>query len=78
MTEKYRAPSGGSTILTNLIVVPGNGQALLGMPDIEILNILTINCLTRGTQKTDGATKCNTNTANSQGWRCEQHYTNTR
>ena len=29
-------------------MVPGNGQALLGMPDIEVLNILTINCNTIG------------------------------
>ena len=27
-------------------MVPGKGQALLGMPDADILNILTINCNT--------------------------------
>ena len=39
----------------NLFVVPGNGQALLGMPDIEILNILNINCNTIGTMETGRA-----------------------
>ena len=32
-------------------VVPANGEALLGIPDIELLNILNINCNTVGTDK---------------------------
>ena len=44
------------------------------MPDIEKLDI--INCNTIDTQETDRAIKCNTNTANCQGSRCDKHYTN--
>ena len=62
--------------LCNFFVVKGNRQALLGLPYIEILNILTINCNTIDTKEMDKATKCNTNTANSQGAQCEQHYIN--
>ena len=39
-------------------VVPGDGDALLGMPDIELLNILNVNCNTIGAEK--GA-NCNAN-----------------
>ena len=59
-------------------VVPGNGQALLGRPDIETLNILTVNCNTIGIEKTHRAAKCSTDTATSQGLGCEHHYTNAR
>ena len=59
-------------------VVLRNGQALLGMPDIEILDILDINCNTTGTQEADRATKCNTNTDNDQILVGEQLYTNPR
>ena len=34
-------------------VVPGNGQVLLGIPRIEILNIPTINCNAIGTKETE-------------------------
>ena len=34
-------------------VVPGDGEALLGMPDIELFNILNINCTTIG-KETEG------------------------
>ena len=44
----------------NLFVVPGNGQALLGMSDIETLDILNINCYTIDTQEADRAGKCST------------------
>ena len=54
-------------------MVPGNGQALLGMPGIETHNILPINCNTIGTKETDRDGKCSTNTDNSQGSGCEQH-----
>ena len=30
--------------------MPGNGQALLGIPDIETLDVLIINCNTIDTQ----------------------------
>ena len=58
--------------------VSGNGQVLLGMPDIEILNILTVNYNTIGTKEIDRTAKCSANTANSQCSGCCQHYTNTR
>ena len=29
-----------------IFVVPGNGQTMWGMPDIETLDVLTINCNT--------------------------------
>ena len=35
--------------ICNFLVVPGNGQEFLGMPDIEVLNILTLCCNTIGT-----------------------------
>ena len=53
----------------------GNRKALLGMPNIVILDILAIKCNTIGTQE---ANKYNTNTDNSQGSIGEQLYTNTR
>ena len=59
----------------NFFVVPGNMQALLGMPNIEILIILTIHCNTISAQETDKATKGTTHTANGQGSGCKQHYT---
>ena len=34
----------------DFFVVPGNSQALLGMPDIDTLDVLTINCNTKDTQ----------------------------
>ena len=34
----------------DFFVVPGTGQALLGMPDIETLYVLTVNCNTTDTQ----------------------------
>ena len=37
----------------NFFVVPGNEQALLGIPDVKIQNILTINCNTIGTEEVD-------------------------
>ena len=43
-------------------VVPGNGQALLGMPDIDMFNIIKINCNTIGTHENDSTNNCSTNT----------------
>ena len=40
-------------------VGPGNGEALLAMPDIELLNILNINCNTVVTEKDKKGTNCN-------------------
>ena len=39
----------------HLFVVPEDGDALLGMPDIELLNILQINCNTIDTVKEENA-----------------------
>ena len=54
-------------------VFPGNGQALLCMPDIEILNILTIYCNAIGTKEKE---RDATNTAITKGETREQCYTN--
>ena len=35
----------------NFCIVPGNEEVLLGVPDIELLNILNINCNTIGIGK---------------------------
>ena len=37
--------------LWKLSVVPANGPALLGMPDVEVLDILTMNCNKINTHK---------------------------
>ena len=47
--------------IRNCFVVSGNGQALLGMQHIEILNILTIICNTIGTEEADKDANCHTN-----------------
>ena len=39
--------------LCNFFVVSGNGQVLLGMPDIEIQNILAVICNTIGAEEAD-------------------------
>ena len=59
-------------------IILRNGQALLGMSDTEIINIITINCNTIGMQETGRAAKCSTNKANNQGSGCEKHCTNAR
>ena len=46
------------------------------MPNIEIIDILTINCNVIGRQEADSATKCNANTDNVQSLVGEQLYTN--
>ena len=43
--------------MCKFFVVPGNGQALLGMPDIDMHNIIKINCDTIGTHRNDSANK---------------------
>ena len=57
-------------------VVPGNGKALLGIPDIGALNIIKINCNTIDTDGKDSADNCSTNTAIHHSYKHVQHYTN--
>ena len=62
--------------MCKFFVFPGNGQALLGMLDIDTLNIIHVKCNTIDAQETDGDNNCSTNTAICQSSRHEQHYTN--
>ena len=62
--------------MCKIFVVPGNRQALLGMPDIDTLHTKHINSNTIDTQGTNRANNCSTNTAICQASRHEQHYTN--
>ena len=39
-------------------VVPGKGQALLGIPDIDVLNIIKINIHAIGVEQTIGSDNC--------------------
>ena len=48
--------------MCKFFVVSGKGQALLGMPEIDMLNIMRINCNTIGTHGNDSANNCSTNT----------------
>ena len=45
----------------NFFVVPGNRQALLGMPDTDVLNIIKININALGAEQTRDSDKCCTN-----------------
>ena len=54
-----------------------NGQALLSMPDIEILNILSISCNTIGIEEADKDACCSTNTSITNTAGSGQYYTNT-
>ena len=58
-------------------VVPGDGNALLGMPDIELLNIMQINCNTIGTKKEEKGVKDNENKRNAINVGSDQCYANT-
>ena len=64
--------------ICSFFVVPGNGQALLGMPDIKTLDILTVNCNTIETKEADGAENHKTNTAKCQESTSEKQYINMR
>ena len=44
--------------MCTLFVVPGNRQALLGMPDIDALNIIKTNIHTIGAEQTIGSDSC--------------------
>ena len=58
-------------------VVPRDGEALLDMPDIELLNILNINCNTIGTEKEEKGTNCNMSKASDHSAGGEQCCANT-
>ena len=62
--------------MCKFFVVPGNEQALLGMPEIDTLNIININCNTIDTHGTDSCDKCSTSTTICQNSRHVHHYTN--
>ena len=57
-----------------LFVVPGDGDTLLGMPDIDLFNILQSNCKMKGTKKDENDTNYNQikkNTINAgSDWCC--------
>ena len=55
----------------------GNGQALLGMPDIDVLDIININVKTIDTEDGRGSDNCCTNKAIPQSTWHEQQYKNT-
>ena len=58
----------------NFFVVPENRKALLGMPDIKLLNIITVSCNTIGTEREDKDMNCRHCIHNAGG---EQHCANT-
>ena len=58
--------------------MPGIGQAFLGMPDIETLDIITINCSSTDTKEAEGAKNHKTKTANCWESTSEEHYINMR
>ena len=62
--------------ICNFFVVQVDGQALLGMPDIETLGIIAINSNKIDAQDSDRTDKCRTSTTNCMGSRFNQHYTN--
>ena len=61
--------------MCKFFVVPGNGQALLGMPDMDTFSIIKINCYTIGTHRNDSADNCSTKTTTLQSSKHTQHYT---
>ena len=62
--------------MCSFLVVPGNREPLLGMPDIKALGILTVNCNTIEVKKDDGLEKSRTNTKQEID-ATEKHYANT-
>ena len=61
----------------NFLVVPGNGQALLGIPDTKLLNILNISCSTISTEEEDRDANCSKNRHTIHDVGNEQHCANT-
>ena len=57
----------------NFFAVPGNRQALLGMPDIKLLHILTIGCNTVGTEREDKDANSSTSRHGTLDAGSEQH-----
>ena len=49
--------------MCKFFVVPGSGKALLGIPHINTLNIITISCNTIDSKETDRAINYSTNIA---------------
>ena len=49
-----------------IFIVPRNGQALLGMPDMDMLNIIKVNIHAIGTEQTGDSDNCCTNRPTSQ------------
>ena len=60
----------------NSLLFQETGQALLGIPDIDILNIININCNTIDTYRNGSANNYSITTAICQSSRHVQHYTN--
>ena len=57
--------------------VPGDREALLGIPDIGLLNILNINCNTIGTEKEEKGVNCYVSKGGILSAGSEQCYANT-
>ena len=53
--------SNNKCIMCIFFVVLGDREVLLGMPDIELLNILNINCNTIGAEKDEKGMNCSAN-----------------
>ena len=51
--------------------------SFIGMPDIDTLNIIKINCIIISTQGNDRTNECSTNTAIQASSKHMEHYTNT-
>ena len=62
--------------MCKFFVVPGKGQALLGMPDIDMFNIININCNTIDKHGNHSTNNYSTNTVFCQSARHVQHYKN--
>ena len=52
--------------MCKFLVVPRNGQALLGMPDSDALNIINVNIHLIGTEQDGGGDNCYTNKTTAQ------------
>ena len=63
--------------MSNFFVVPGNRQAFWAMPDILILNILSISCNITGTAEADNYANCSMNTSATHNAGSWKQYTNT-
>ena len=59
------------------MVVPGNGQELLGMPDFKLLKKQTISCNTIGGERQDKDSNCSTNRHCTHDARSKQYSANT-